>query len=432
MFEDIFDYDDGLDGPGDLGDDYPREPEAGDPYQRGPLAALLWGVFLGCSWTWIIGMVFPALLLRDYGLKGWVAFAVPNVLGAAAMGTVLFKPQWSVDMVRKHAVACHNFSVVTVAYHLFVVSWLFTSLFGLAAIPLIIVAVGVCAGVGTRNRNTAMLYVGLGVLALSLGCFATATQVDGAWALVEWNPDRPRLASNAIWYFLPCSILGFLLCPYLDLTFHRARINASGKAAGPLAFAFGFGVVFFSMIVFSMVYGAQLLPFIEGHPDAALPKPWLILLGIHLTAQAAFTITIHTREAIEDDVTGGVSMPWVLGACGCAIALGFVAQIDDLPTHHPMLGGLSWGEAIYRGFLMLYGTAFPGYVWLIMIPTKRPLTRFGFEARTGVYAMSSALAFALGWIAFTKGDLYMVPFIFAVYVAARGIVQLLPTQKDRV
>ena len=67
---------------------YPFQPEPGEPLTRGPVAALLWGVFLGCSWTWIIGMVFPALLLRDYGLYGWFVFATPNVLGAAAMGLV--------------------------------------------------------------------------------------------------------------------------------------------------------------------------------------------------------------------------------------------------------------------------------------------------------------------------------------------------------
>lgn len=427
MFQDVFENAVG-DDDRDWVDDYPYEPIAGEPHQRGPVAALLWGAFLGCSWTWIIGMVFPALLLRDYGLKGWLAFAVPNVLGAAAMGTVLYKPGLSAGLVRKHAVACHNFSVVTIAFHLYVVAWLFTGLFGFASIPMIVAAVGVCVGLGTRDRKAAMLFVAVGVAALSWACFAWATQAPGAWDLASWAPDRPRLSTTDLYYFIPSSVLGFLLCPYLDLTFHRARYNTTGKGTGPAAFLFGFGVVFFSMIVFSVCYGAQLLPFIQGDPDAKLPTVWLVVLGIHLTAQAAFTITIHAREAIEDRVTGGISMPWLIGACGVAMVLGFIVRIDDLPTHR-MTGGLSWGEAGYRGLLLFYGTVFPAYVWLIMIPTRRPLTRMGFEIRTGVYAISCSFIFVMGWISFVQGDTYLTPFIFVLLLFSRAVVQLLPTQK---
>ena len=48
-----------------------------------------WAAYLACSWTWCIGMFLPVLLVRDYGVWGWIVFAVPNVLGAAAMGWVL-------------------------------------------------------------------------------------------------------------------------------------------------------------------------------------------------------------------------------------------------------------------------------------------------------------------------------------------------------
>src|ERR1051325_4731620 len=48
-----------------------------------------WAIYLGMSWTWCIGMFLPVLLVRDYGVWASVVFAVPNVLGAAAMGWVL-------------------------------------------------------------------------------------------------------------------------------------------------------------------------------------------------------------------------------------------------------------------------------------------------------------------------------------------------------
>src|SRR4051812_22981962 len=48
-----------------------------------PTRPVLWAIFLGVSWTWVIGMFLPVLLVRDYGLLGWVVFAIPNVIGAA-------------------------------------------------------------------------------------------------------------------------------------------------------------------------------------------------------------------------------------------------------------------------------------------------------------------------------------------------------------
>ena len=34
-----------------------------------PLHVLAWACFLGCSWTWVIGMLLPILLVRDFGLE---------------------------------------------------------------------------------------------------------------------------------------------------------------------------------------------------------------------------------------------------------------------------------------------------------------------------------------------------------------------------
>ena len=53
--------------------------------KRSNAVPLLWALFLGVSWTWVIGMFLPVLLVRDYGMLGWIVFAVPNVVGAAAM-----------------------------------------------------------------------------------------------------------------------------------------------------------------------------------------------------------------------------------------------------------------------------------------------------------------------------------------------------------
>ncbi|MGB0767440.1 MAG: hypothetical protein ACPGYV_06995, partial [Phycisphaeraceae bacterium] len=375
--------------------------------------------------TWVIGMILPALLLRDYGLYGWVVFAVPNVLGAALMGLVLFRPQWSVNIVTKHRSACQNFTVVTVAYHLFVVAWLFTKLFGLAAVPMLVVGLAACASIGFRNRHSAMLYVAAGVAVVSWGCFSYATKLPGAWALADfvWPSEGVhRLTTADLAWFAPAALFGFALCPYLDLTFHRARINTS-PGTGVAAFAIGFGVVFCSMIVFSVCYGSRLLPFVRGDDDAALEGVWLVLLAVHLTLQAAFTITVHVRETMEDP---RANIPWLVALGGVAILLGLMARISVLPDHR-LTGGLTWGEAGYRVFLVFYGTVLPGYVWLVMIPRLRgPLTLLGNELRIFVYAIACGFSLALAWVGFGMGESRAMPYLFAVFILGRIAVEALP------
>jgi len=405
-------------------DAYPPPLDADQPLTRGPWAALLWGAFLGCSWTWVIGMVLPALLLRDYALPGWVVFAVPNVVGAAAMGVVLYRPERSLRIVREHRRACQAFTNITVAYHLFVVAWLFSRLFGLGAVPMVVIAVGLCATLGMRNRRSAMLFVAAGVALLSWGCFSYATRMDGAWDLARWimpDGEATRLGAMDLLLFAPCALFGFVLCPYLDLTFHRARYSTT-PGTGAAAFALGFGVVFLSMIVFSVCYGAQLLPMIRGDPDAELPGYWLVVLAVHLSLQAGFTVTVHVRESIED---AGANTAVLVAAGGLAIVLGLAARLEALPSH-PMTGGLSWGEAGYRGLLLLYGTVLPSYVWLMMIPTRGTLTTRARFARRVTYAATCFSTYVLGWMAFVQGRSAAILAIVVIVVLARGVVELLP------
>src|SRR5688572_14799987 len=83
-----------------------------------------WANYLGMSWTWCIGMFLPVLLVRDYGISAWWIFAIPNVVGAAAMGWVLRSAQRSHGLVAHHAPATTLFSLVTIAFHAFFVLWI--------------------------------------------------------------------------------------------------------------------------------------------------------------------------------------------------------------------------------------------------------------------------------------------------------------------
>src|SRR5437762_393098 len=102
----------------------PRRDERPD-FTIGPIGNWLgWAVYLGMSWTWCIGMFLPVLLVREFGVWGWVVFAIPNVIGAAAMGWIISRER-SHQIVQQHRAAVEAFSVITIAFQLFFLFWLF-------------------------------------------------------------------------------------------------------------------------------------------------------------------------------------------------------------------------------------------------------------------------------------------------------------------
>ncbi|MBL8762616.1 MAG: hypothetical protein JNL50_15075, partial [Phycisphaerae bacterium] len=82
------------------------------------------GAYLAASWTWCIGMFLPTMLIRDFGGWAFWAFAIPNVVGAAAMGLVLARPGDSERLVAKHWPALSLFSLVTASFQVFFMLWL--------------------------------------------------------------------------------------------------------------------------------------------------------------------------------------------------------------------------------------------------------------------------------------------------------------------
>src|SRR5947209_11222754 len=83
----------------------------------------LWAFFLACSWTWCIGMFLPVLLVRNWGIWAWIVFAVPNIIGAAAMGLVISSRQQSENILINHRTAIAVFSLITIAFHIYFVYW---------------------------------------------------------------------------------------------------------------------------------------------------------------------------------------------------------------------------------------------------------------------------------------------------------------------
>lgn len=370
-----------------------------------PLHTLGWAVFLGTSWTWCIGMFLPVLLVRDYGVWGWVVFAVPNVVGAAAMGWVLARPSASERVALAHRGAGVGFSVVTIGFHLYWVYWVVQGLVGAAAVVAVpaLAAAFYVAG-GLRKRLD---------LALAAGVWVASVVLFGVYGAADHGSDSFGAGQLPASHLLPLGlacVLGFALCPYLDLTFHRAR-RATAPRAGIAAFGIGFGGAFLLMIVFTLVYAPALVPGRWGIAHARAGD----VLAAHMVLQAALTIALHAREVAR---RWHVPDPHVRAGGLAGAAASFVpilagslapAAATATPT----------SELIYRLFMAFYALVFPAYVWMFVVP--RPGMRTEEPTRRGLLAFAAVVAVAAPffWLAFVNGRMHWLFAGVAVVLAGR-------------
>lgn len=334
--------------------------------QRHVLTAWLWtlgwSAFLACSWTWCIGMFLPGLLLRDFGPASFLVFALPNVIGAAAFGIVFRKEGSSEAFVATHSEACRAFSFVTLAFQWFFLFRLIMPL-QISGSPVIYAIAGLALlsmllPTPTRSGAWTLVIAGL-VFALSMACAGIFTYDH--WEAFASASPKSLLPKGELVMLAPVSILGFMLCPALDLTFHQARRQVPGPR-GTLGFIIGFGVLFAAMIGFTYVYMTVGL--------ATSPDPWEALrptaVFVHVMVQLAFTIRLHTAWISERFVppsdrpqTSPVLAIMVIGV-GAAFGANALAAY----------AGLDFAEVVYRLFMTFYALIFPTYVWLCAIPTR--------------------------------------------------------------
>jgi hypothetical protein len=366
-------------------------------------------------------MFLPVLLVRDMGIWGWIVFAVPNVVGAAAMGWVLARPGQSERMVRDHIAACAAFSAVTIAFHVFFLLWFVPRLVGLpaAAVSFALVAIYLLL---TISRGKSDLPVAVLVWAFSLAMFGLFA-AHGGRAMV--SPIRASSLGPA--WLAPVCIFGFLLCPYLDLTFHRAR-QALGSTEARVAFGLGFGVCFFSMIVFSLCYAATLWPLLGADWREHLRPALGAIIAAHVIVQAAFTLSAHTRSFVSAEVKRPAILI-VLILAQVALFLGLGANL--LPRYH----GLDAGEVIYRLFMAFYGLIFPAYVWLCIVP--------GRDGRSGVtpgkvraMVLGVLVAAPMFWMGFIENRMaWLAPGLLVVllsrFTVPREVLLPLPSGEGR-
>lgn len=301
-------------------------------------------------------MFLPVLMVREFGFLGWVVFAVPNVVGAAGLGWVLSKPGAVERIVARHAVACQLFSAITIAFHCFFVGWLVRGMVGWPALVICALAIMVIFLLNRGGKRE--LIAAVVVYVISLLAIVLAIRTRGIPANVY--PPMLRQGFGLLW-LAPVVIFGFVLCPYLDLTFLRAR-SMTSPIAGAASFTLGFGLFFVVMILFTLWYA----PLLRGEAFDQVPVLLLWIIAIHMIFQAAFTIALHLRPLTAGDAQTAIK-PLALVISIIALLIGWIG----LGFGGGGLEGIALrGERVYRFFMAFYGLIFPAYVWLCMIPTR--------------------------------------------------------------
>ena len=306
------------------------------------LATLGWGLFCASSWTWCIGMYLPVLLIRHFGWPGVLAFAVPNVAGCVAFGYVVRDGEGTRRITETNAGACRAFSHVTVAFHLFFAAFVGAYLIR-TPFPPIHVALGATVGLYaaasalSRLPNRAWPATAPVIYGVSLVAFVCLG--IRPLAAIGWQGD---LDGGSLVFLAPTLAFGFLLCPYLDLTFHRALASSPSRHAFAV-----FGVAFGVMILLTCAYWDAAS---QGLPVAAL---------VHVAAQAVFTVAVHLRELRSASVSRPAVVTWLKAAVPfAAVPLALVPLAWPKP--------LEAAEGMYLRMLVFYGLVFPTYVvWFL-------------------------------------------------------------------
>ena len=372
-----------------------------------------WGLYCASSWTWCIGMFLPIIMLRRFGWPGFLVFAIPNVIGLIAFG-YLFDVEKARTALRRHRTAMRLFSLATAAFQLFFVTWMALRLdfpggtttavgIGLGAWVLGLLTVRCSDAVWWKLGSVAWL------CSITLFVFHLLQNGPGELARRPMSGDVAGLDLIAL---APAIVFGFLLCPWLDGSFHRARI----RSASPHTFMV-FGAAFIPMILFTCSYA------VGG--DILIER----LVLIQLALQATFTTGVHLKEAwtggcdLEQEdafvkVARALDPPntrrwtFALWLPALAVPLGAISLTADLST--------------YLRFLGFYGLAFPAYVLFFMIIGGRRAP----SARQWIFFLlvmfPAGIAYDVGFV----GDQPLaVPFTVALLLLLAAISWLIRTEK---
>jgi len=365
-----------------------------------------WAFYLAASWTWCIGMFLPVILHKDFNNGAWLIFWLCNVSGATAFGFVIANAERSRAFVAANQKACALFSLVTMAFQAFFIGWAMTRMPGwLAAAPLLAL---LALWLGGSKDNAGLQASAAAVWLLSIAAFAVYLLVSPQAQLVDTLMAEFNEFHAASLYALPILLFGFLLCPYLDITFHQVVQSSEGQG-GRWSFALGFPLFFGVMLVFALAYRDEVAALLLGQTAGALAN---YLKGVltFLILQAGFTWIVHARRLQASSLA---SSPWLLAV---TLPVLFSILIGDIALPF----GITINEALYRCFMAFYGIVAPAYVLLVAF-NRQPV-----QKAIGIIAVLLALAL-LSVPMLLQSHQYL--YLYALAVPVIVLLRFLPTRQ---
>ena len=322
-------------------------------------------------------MFLPILLLRWWGWPGFLAFAVPNILGCVAFGYV-FTPETSRRFVARYAPSIRWFAWVTIAFQSWFGSWADLRL-GMQGL------LGTSVNWSDLCRFLPFLFLmfpGSGRFWMIAGTVCTVASfalfaTNGLGALNN-PPVVGTMTPMSLAWAAPFMAFGFLLCPALDPTFHRALQQSPSRHSFAV-----FGVAFAAQLLFaaSSFNAATGLMFVAW-PIAAqiiLQTTFTMCAMVSVTSPASFR-SWTTAPAWFPQFTGRhswagfasvLALPIAGWAVGGFLLILLTAITVDVPVMMPaseLLASVSSvtsaGEATYMRCLGFYGIIFPA--WLLL------------------------------------------------------------------
>jgi hypothetical protein len=369
--------------------------DADQPLRASWAQIALRACFLACSWCWCIGTWLPVYLCREFGWPGWAAFLVPNCIGAAAVGVIVQGRAGSLAMERDHPAALRWFSIVTIAFHAWFLGALLTQIVPLRY-PVDALAGAGWAGafvlgamfVGSRWTSRAWNIAAVVTLGLSLGMWLGASLTGSS---LQLPPDTGPGGLGGLAMAFPVIAIGFLLCPLMDLTFHRVCREMPRKSAAA-SFIIAFGVVFPVLLGFSLLYAGGAI------------RGWLsYYVAAHVAIQCTFTMGAHWRELRERwrsgaAITSATPHRATPHKVAFAAALLLLAAVGAwLATAGDLRPGYTLARLGYELFMSMYGLVFPAYVWIVMVQRGVAL-----RARIIAWLIAIALASPLFWVGYIQ------------------------------
>jgi hypothetical protein len=301
-------------------------------------------------------MFLPVILQKDFGNGAWLFFIITNVVGATAFSFFITSADKSKQFVERHKAACVLFSTITIIFQLFFVGWVISYLSIIDAMWASIILIAL-SRIMLKQPNFSVASIVLWLLSLAVFIYYLIAQPNTD--VINKLTDQLTAINPQTFYVLPLLALGFLLCPFLDLTFHRVvqAAHTQEDRGNRISFLVGFPLLFATLMIFSLIY-ADTAEQLLLNPRESLAQYSMLIknLLLYFILQACFTGMVHWVE-VKKHINQ--QQAWFLSVSVLTvIVFGFFASI-----------GMK--EFTYRLFMSFYGIIAPAYLWIVVFNKRR-------------------------------------------------------------